>query len=323
MTLGSFKTFIMISVILLIGVGLGALLTTGNNPSINVIADNLQPSAASTPSLSAKPAPSPAVEAVSGAQATNQYLGVTFARQSADIIAQAEGRVEAVYVSLGDHLKAGDVIARIESYSITQQLEMATASLRSTQAEEHSAAAELKEAEARYSRREELARAGVLSKEELATAKVQVEKARATLEAMRARVAEQLARIKQTKNSLAHTVVKAAFEGTVAARYLDPGATVHSGNPIISLMRSSDLWVRFAISEMQQAAMTTGAPISFHIEGLSVAIPGVIEHVSPGVAAISQEVIVEAKLNIPAAFSGQIKPGGSGLVSLDSASGRP
>src|SRR5262249_20163900 len=163
------------------------------------------------------------------------------------------------------------------------------------------------EAEARYSRREGLVETGVLSKEELATAKVQVEKAGANLEAMRARVAEQIARIRQTKNSLDHTVVKAAFEGTVAARYLDPGATVHSGKPIISLMRSSDLWVRFAISETQLPAMTAGTPISFQIEGLNLAIPGVIEHVSPGMAAISQEVIVEARLKIPAGLSRQIK----------------
>src|SRR5262249_13208859 len=162
--------------------------------------------------------------------------------------------LEAVYVHLGDHLKLGDAIAKIESYALTQQLDMAEASLRSTQAEARSAEGELKDAEVRYNARARLfnpapGRPGLISKEELATATVQVERARTTLEVARARVAEQMARVRQTKASLANTVIKAPFEGTVAARYLDPGATIHAETPVINMMRSDDLWVRFAAPE--------------------------------------------------------------------------
>ena len=89
--------------------------------------------------------------------------------------------------------------------------------------------------------------AGFLSKEELATANVQVERARTTLEVAQARVAEQRARVRQTKDSLANTIIKAPFVGTVAARYLDSGATVHAESPVINMMRSDGISVgRFA-----------------------------------------------------------------------------
>ena len=91
-------------------------------------------------------------------------------------------------------------------------------------------------------------------REELATAAVQVERARTNLEVAQARVAEQLARVKQTKELLANTVITATFEGTVAARYLDPGALVHPGSPVINLMRSEDLWVRFAAPENRRVS---------------------------------------------------------------------
>jgi membrane fusion protein (multidrug efflux system) len=53
---------------------------------------------------------------------------------------------------------------------------------------------------------------------------VQVERARTNLEVAQARVAEHMARVKQTTALLANTMITATFEGTVAARYLDPGA---------------------------------------------------------------------------------------------------
>jgi RND family efflux transporter MFP subunit len=246
--------------------------------------------------------------------APDHYLGIIFARQLADIVARSEGRLEAIYVHLGDHLKPGDVIAKIESYAITQQLDMAEASLRSAQAEVRSAEVELKDAEVRYSRRERLVKAGFLSKEELATANVQVERARTTLEVAQARVAEQVARVRQTKASLANTVIKAPFEGTVAARYLDPGATVHAESPVINMMRSDDLWVRFAAPEETRATMPVGSTIRVHLEGLHVAIPGTIEHTAPGVDPMSREVVIEAKLHVPAAWRGQLQPGLSGYV---------
>jgi len=247
---------------------------------------------------------------------SERYVGVIFARQSADIVARSEGRLEAVYASLGDHLKLGDVIARIESTSITQQLEMAQATLRSAQAEERNAQVELKDAQSRYARREALVESGVLSQEELATAKVQVERAGTNHDVARARVAEQMARVEQSRESLADTVIRATFEGTVAARYLDAGSAVRSGAPIISLMRTDDLWVRFAVPDTDQAAVAIGSAVNFYLEELNIEIPAAIEHLSPGVAAISQELVVEAKLRIPAALKGRIKSGGSGLVSL-------
>lgn len=311
-----FPVRIVMLLMLTVGVGLGALITTSHRSTITVSAAVEAPPVAvpPAPSPAVRPVPDPVVQAASVRPAPDQYVGVIFARQLADIVARSEGRLEAVYVHLGDHLKPGDAIAKIESYAITQQMEMAEASLRSAQAEARSAEVELKDAEVRYSRREGLVKAGFLSKEELATANVQVERARTTLDVAQARVAEQVARVRQTKASLANTMIKAPFEGTVAARYLDPGATVHAESPVINMMRSDDLWVRFAAPEETRATMPVGSTIRVHLEGLHVVIPGMIEHTAPGVDPMSREVVIEAKLHVPAARRGQIKPGLSGYV---------
>src|SRR5262245_23265290 len=270
MTVPSFSSLIAMLLMLMLGVGLGMLIMTSHNSSGHAVVETPQAAATPLPSQAIRPMPEPVAPEASTPQAPEQYVGVIFARQLVDIVARSDGRLEAVYVHLGDHLKPGDVIAKIESYAITQQLDMAEASLRSVQAESRSAEVELKDAEVRYSRREGLVKAGFLSKEELATANVQVERARTTLEVAQARVAEQIARVRQTKASLANTVIKAPFEGTVAARYLDPGATVHAESPVINMMRSDDLWVRFAAPEATRATMPVGSTIRVHLEGLHV-----------------------------------------------------
>src|SRR5262249_13270402 len=314
MTLPSFNSLIAMLLMLIMGVGLGMLIMTGQHSAVHAIVETPQAAATPVPSPAIRPMPESVAPKASTPQAPEQYVGVIFARQLVDIAARSDGRLEAVYVHLGDHLRPGDVIAQIESSAIRQQLAMAEASLRSAQAETSSTNVELKDADVRHNRREGLVKAGLVSKEELATAAVQVERARTNLEVAQARVAEQMARIKQTKELLANTAITATFEGTVAARYLDPGAMVHVGSPVINLMRSEDLWVRFAAPEDRRASMPAGASVGVHLEGLSGVIPGTIAHIAPGVDSMSREVVVEAKLHVPAAWRGQMQPGLSGYV---------
>jgi RND family efflux transporter MFP subunit len=307
---------------LILGVVLGMLIMTGHHASGHAVVE--APQAAATPVLDSvvRPVPEPVAPEAPTQQAPEQYVGVIFARQLVDIAARSDGRLEAVYVHLGDHLKPGDVIARIESSAIRQQLAMAEASWRSAQAETRSTSVELKDAEVRHNRREGLVKAGLISREELAAAAVQVERARTNLEVAQARVAEQTARVKQMQELLANTVITATFEGTVAARYLDPGAVVHVGSPVITLMRSEDLWVRFAAPEDRRVSMPVGVSIEVHLEGLPGVIPGTIAHIAPGVDSVSREVVVEAKLHVPAAWRGQMPPGLSGDVVVTSAQPR-
>jgi multidrug efflux pump subunit AcrA (membrane-fusion protein) len=172
--LRSFNSLIVMLLMLALGIGLVTLIVAGRSPRHNEVVGFPPASAAPVSSPPIKPAPDAVAQSAEGQPPSDRYLGVIFARQSADIVARSDGRLEAVYASLGDHLKPGAVIARIESSSIAQQLEMSQAALRSAQAEERNAHVELKDAESRYARREALVESGVLSKEDLATAKVQV-----------------------------------------------------------------------------------------------------------------------------------------------------
>jgi multidrug efflux pump subunit AcrA (membrane-fusion protein) len=83
---------------------------------------------------------------------------------------------------------------------------------------------------------------------------------------------------------------------------------------VISLIRPEDLWVRFAVREVEQPHARIGSAVAFQLEGSTEAIPGIIEYVSPSIHATSEELLVEARLKVPASLRERIRPGESGFI---------
>src|SRR5262245_56461641 len=127
MTVLSYNSLIAMLCMLLMGVGLGMVLMTSRDSSVHAVVKAPQAVATPVPVPAVTPMPEPVAPEAPTPPAPEQYVGVIFARQLVDIAARSDGRLEAVYVHLGDHLKPGAVIAQIESSAIKQQLAIAEA----------------------------------------------------------------------------------------------------------------------------------------------------------------------------------------------------
>lgn len=304
--LRSINPAIVVLLLLAAGLGFVAFSLASGKTKLDSTSAQAQPQTLDRP----EPRPEPLLE--TGEQPTNsiaEFVGVTIALETIEVAASSEGRLEAVYVNLGDQLKPGDRIARINSDSINQSLAMARASLQAIQAEERRMQLALTEAEDKSSRRRTLAAEGLLSKEEVVSAELQVKMAATNLEAAKARIAEQQARVAQVADSLANTELRAPFAGTVAARLANAGQLVHSGSAVVSLIRADDLWIRFAVPQQQLASVSIGSIVGVNIEALNSATTAVVENIAPTVDAVSQLFFVEARLKIPTVWQGRIKPG--------------
>lgn len=245
------------------------------------------------------------------------YLGTLFAHESVDIAAKIEGRLDEVYVGLGDHIKAQTVIARLDPLPIQQELKVSEASAQAAQSELHKAQLELVDAQERYARRVTLAESGVLSQEEMLTAKRQVEIIATNVDIARARVAEREALIAQIKERLAGVEIRSPYDGIISARHQNPGALITRGEPIVSMSKSDDLWVRFALPSDQIHTVGAGATVMVRIESLGATIPGSIEQIAPNTDAALQIVMVEARLQAPDATAQRLQPGFVGQVFLN------
>lgn len=229
------------------------------------------------------------------------------ARESVDVTADSQGRLQAVYVSIGDSVKRGDRIATLDTRIATQDLEMARSSLRAAEADEHRASDEHAEAQARSDRRQK--NPDFFSKEDLAEVALQAKTTASALEAARSRTAEQQARVRQLETTLSRTDIRAPFDGRVAERFVDAGAQVGPGTPVVRLISAGDLMVRAAVPPEEARRLTAGAPVTATVRTLNLPIPGTIQRIAPEVDAASQMVLIEVHLNPTPGTEGRLQTG--------------
>ena len=221
-------------------------------------------------------------------------IGVVVARYVVEVAARAEGRVTAIAVQLGDRVERGATLASLDDRSLRDELAAARAAQRALAADRDKTADQLAEAREKKLRDERVRH--VLSDEELARAGYEEKYAASQLDATRARLDEQEAKVAVLERSLDETQVRAPFDGQIAARYVAPGAMVNPGTPVARLVSAGDVVVRFAIPEALGARVRIGTAISVDVEG--AALTGTVEKLAPEVDAASRMLVAEARVAV-------------------------
>jgi RND family efflux transporter MFP subunit len=260
----------------------------------------------------------PLVAPVESRPAETGMLGVVLAQESVDLVPKLEGRLDQVHVRLGDHVARGALIASLDTRSIQRDMAMGEAQLEAARTDVSKAELELAEAQDRLARRRAPLQAGIpaVSGDELAVAEFRFKQAGPSLAAARAHVAERQARVDQLKQSIEDAVVRAPFDGVVAARFVDPGAVVGSHTPVVRLISSSDLWVRFAVPEETAARLSVGLPVRVRVGGADQVLSGIIEKVAPEVDAASRMIFAEARLQAAGGTKARRLSGGVARVTI-------
>ena len=205
--------------------------------------------------------------------------------------AQASGQIKKLYVTLGQQIKKGDLVAEIDSTTQTNALNTEKSKLETYQAKLVSAQIALNTAEKKYKRE------AALWKEE-ATSKENLESAQDTLAAAKATVAELKASINQTKISintaesdLGYTRITAPMDGTVVAIPVEEGQTVNavqSTPTIIQLANLQTMLNKMQIAEGDITKVKAGQDISFTIlSEPDNPIKAKLESVDPGLTTMS------------------------------------
>jgi RND family efflux transporter MFP subunit len=262
------------------------------------------------PSFSADVSPALGPEALPAVAAPRKFLGVILARVSADIAPRFEGRLVDVFVRLGDRVNAGAAVAIIDLPSQHYDLRVANAHLMAATVDTHRAEVELAEAEERLKRRDALAAESLSTREELATANYQKQLASTRVEAARAQLVERRAESERLQRDNADAVLKAPFDGIVAARFVDPGVNIGPSRPVLRLISVNEPFVRFAVPEKDATSLSIGRRVRVTRSDERMAVEGVIEKISPEIDTAARLIFVEARLpatDLPLTmFSGEI-----------------
>src|SRR6476620_822421 len=166
--------------------------------------------------------------------------------EEADLFAKVSGYLSDVRVDIGDHVKAGQVLAVIDIPEMEQELAEAKAQLESKQSSLESARSQLDQYKANITlqnallrRREELGAEGhfvsdrtldeVRAAAEIAKADLSVAEANCALAANQVDVAA--ATVEKIKTLLAYRQIVAPFDGVVARRLVNRGDLVQVATP--------------------------------------------------------------------------------------------
>jgi RND family efflux transporter MFP subunit len=173
--------------------------------------------------------------------------GQTQAYIQAPVFAQTSGYLKKWYFDIGAQVKAGDVLAEIDTPQVDQQLNQAKATLKQAQAS-------LDLSRVTYKRDQDLLQRRVIAQQDFDTATSDLGVKQATVNADEAAVLS-LQALEDFK------IVKAPFDGIVTARNTDIGALVNSGsgNPLFVLAQVKPLRVYINVPENMAQDVAVGA----------------------------------------------------------------
>ena len=160
----------------------------------------------------------------------------------------------------GDHVKRGQVLARIDTSVLEPQVANLQASLELARAESELAAAE-------YRRAQAVGAAGALSAEE-------TEKRRSTSVTAAAKVKVAAAQLAEAQAKLARAEVRAPGDGTLLTRTVEVGQTVAPGATLFRLAEGNEVELRGEVAEQDLPLLKVGQAVNVRLTGTSTGLSG-------------------------------------------------
>ncbi|AWH44533.1 efflux RND transporter periplasmic adaptor subunit [Stenotrophomonas sp. ZAC14A_NAIMI4_1] len=184
--------------------------------------------------------------------------------------AQVSGRIETLHVKLGDRVKAGDLIAEIDSRTQRNALQSAQAAQRSARANRDALAADLRQYQLTLQRQQALVARQLVARADYDAARTKVDATREQVAALDGEVVQRQTDVDVAQTNLGYTRITAPTDGTVLAVVARQGQTVNAvqSAPTIVMLGNQDVMTVYAeISEADVVHTALGQEAYFTILG--------------------------------------------------------
>lgn len=207
--------------------------------------------------------------------------------------AQVSGQLKSLKVDLGDTVKAGQLVAEIDSLPQQNTLRTKTAALAAIRAQKQAKEASLALAELNYKRQTQMLRGDAASREDAETAEANLKVLRAEIAALDAQIEQARIAVDTAQLDLGYTKIASPIDGVVVAIVTKEGQTVNANQTaptIIKVARLDRMTIKVEISEADVIRVKPGQRVSFTILGEpDNRYPAVVKAIEPAPESIAKE----------------------------------
>ena len=200
---------------------------------------------------------------------TEEVVGTVQAKQHATLEAKLSGRIDKMPVLLGQAVKAGQLVARLDAAEIKARVEQAEASLQ--QAER------------------DWKRTSALFDQQAAT--------RSDYEAADSRYRVAKAAVAEAQAMMGYVEILAPFDGVVTKKWADVGDLATPGKPLIGLEDPSMLQLEADVPDAIASRIQQDARLAIRIDSLKGELTGTVREIAPTADPASRTLRV--KLDLP------------------------
>jgi RND family efflux transporter MFP subunit len=268
-------------------------------------------------------------------------VGTLTAVDQVTVSSEADGTVREILADLGDRVKAGQVLVRLDNERQRYAYQQQQAALARTLAQygaadpQHlpepestpdvgRARAELAQAQSAFKRASELLKRELIAQQLFDDAEAELQTKRAGYEValqnarnLRASILGSEAATKLSDRYLRDTEIRAPFEGYVERRLVNLGELVKAQMPVMAIVRKDPLKVVAEIPERMAPWIDSGRPVDLHVDAYAGrTFTGSVTRISPAVNTSTRAFPFEAIVPNP---DGALKPGTFARVHVESA----
>lgn len=228
---------------------------------------------------------------------TFQVAGTVYASRNAPLSAEIMGRITAIQVREGDHVRAGETLVVIDDVQPKAGYEQTQAALTAADHELAAAESEHTLAKATFTRMKGLYEKKSISPHEFDEINARMQSAAARHDAAVAVRAQAAAGLEQSRILLERTRVRAPFDGVVTERRVDPGALASPGFPVLTVESTGRYRLEVNVNErdLKYVRMNAAVPVALDaFDGASLS--GKVVQVVPAADTASRSFVVKVEL---------------------------
>lgn len=240
--------------------------------------------------------------------------GTVEAKVVVGVSSKITGKIIELYADQGDHVKRGQLLAKLENDDFLQQqhqseagVNRAAANLNVEKANLQKARANLALAEKNAQRFKKLAEKNLVSKLEAEqydnncqVAREEVARCTATLESVQMEQTANRANLGFARSKVADTLIYAPQDGVIITRDLEKGATVTPGMSIFTLADPRTVWVKANVDESQLKGVAVGKKAMIALRSsANEQFPGQVVRLGRESDRVTEELEVDVAFNEP------------------------